>query len=112
MATRAFKIGETTVGTITTDAKTQIPRIDIEFNMSPAAHYRWNIVEAARTLVRTPEEQPITLMVYKIHKGVLRNKGVSEEVLARGDKHLVKRVEMLVRKRNEFIRKYNESNLD
>lgn len=92
------KSGTTEVATITTDTTKQIPKIGIEFNMSPAVHYRWNIVNAARTLVRKPAEQEITLAVYRLHKEILKNKGVPEDVLERGDEILVKRVKMLVRK--------------
>jgi|GEM_PF-1814955 hypothetical protein len=88
------------LATVGIDSTTQIPKIDIEFNMPPAVHYRWNIVSAARTLVEKPEERELTLMVYNIHKKILRGSGVSEEALERGDKRLIKRVEMYVKEAN------------
>jgi hypothetical protein len=39
-------------------------------------------------------------MVYNIHKKILRGSGVSEEALERGDKRLIKRVEMYVKEAN------------
>jgi hypothetical protein len=91
----------TRIGSIEIDNTKQIPKLTLDFNMSPAVHYKWNIVEAARTLVEKPEDRKITLMVYKIHKDILRGKGISEEALERGDKRLTKRVERYVRWANE-----------
>jgi len=85
--------------TINIDETRQTPRVGIEFDMTPAVHYRWNIVNAARTIVETPSELEITIKVYELHKGILRNKGVPEEVLEKGDERLVQRVKRLARLR-------------
>jgi len=87
------------IATISIDETKQTPRVSLGFDMTPAAHYRWNIVNAARTIVETPSELEITITVYELHKGILRNKGVPEEVLERGDERLSQRAKRLVRQR-------------
>lgn len=64
----------------------RIPRIHVDVNMSNEDYIRWNVQGALKKLEQTPEEASTTLMVYHIHKEILRKKGVSESDFAESDR--------------------------
>ncbi len=66
----------------------KIPRIHVAVNedMSNEEYIRWNIQGATRGLAQTPDEATITLMVYDIHKNILRKRGVKESDFVEGDR--------------------------
>ena len=76
----------------------ELPRIEVNFNMSPAYHYKWAIIRTARAIVRNPRYYQIATAAFECHKDMLRNKGVSEDALKRADELLVERVDLLIRR--------------
>jgi hypothetical protein len=68
-------------------------RITVKFGGDLKAYLEWNIESAARTFVSKPDEYDVTMAVYKIHREILANSGLSEERLQQGDDELVVRIE-------------------
>ncbi|MBS3077470.1 hypothetical protein J4233_04325 [Candidatus Pacearchaeota archaeon] len=83
-------------------ANTNAPeiRIDISAGKTPEEHYKWNIESAAQALLRRPDEMEITMAVYRCHRSALKNKGISEDRLVKGDEELLARVNQLVDETN------------
>ena len=69
-------------------ADDKIPEVEFRINpdMSDESYIRWNVEGASRRLRQAPQESDITLMVYNIHKDILRDRGASESDFAEGDK--------------------------
>ncbi|HLC67693.1 MAG TPA: hypothetical protein VJI12_02300 [archaeon] len=64
-------------------------RIDIELSPDNNQDYlAWNVAGCVRMLRDVPHEHEITLMVYELHKNVLRRQGVTEEELSVGDRYV------------------------
>ena len=58
-------------------------------------YYNWNIGNAARVIVRKPEEYEITLMVYRLHKTILANSGFDSRKLEEGDDKLIELIKKI-----------------
>lgn len=64
-------------------------RIEVElFPVDNNAYLAWNVAGCVRRLGEAPNEYDITLMVYEIHKNILRRRGVTEEDLKVGDRYV------------------------
>jgi len=72
---------------VVVDTNNEIPEIEIELGagMNNEEYLVWNLANAIRTINNKPQEKDITLTVYKIHREVLKNRGVSGEKLAESD---------------------------
>ena len=62
--------------------------IDLGAGLSNEQYIAWNVDGCVRVLRDAPHEYSITLMVYEIHKNVLRKRGVSEDDLKVGDRYV------------------------
>ncbi|HIG97666.1 MAG TPA: hypothetical protein HA230_04975 [Candidatus Aenigmarchaeota archaeon] len=63
----------------------------IEFELFPddnSAYLVWNVAGCVRRLRDAPHEYDITLMVYEIHKDILRKRGISDDDLNVGDRYV------------------------
>jgi hypothetical protein len=64
-------------------------RIEVElFPEDNNAYLAWNVAGCVRKLRAAPNEYDITLVVYEIHKDILRRRGVSEDDLKVGDRYV------------------------
>jgi hypothetical protein len=71
---------------------------ELSKEMSPAVHYRYNIVNAAEMLVKHPLDRDIIILAYEAHKEILRQRGLPETILKKGDEWLEKTFERLLRR--------------
>ena len=77
---------------IVVDTNEETPKVSIELGagMSNEEYLEWNLINAIKTIRRSPQEKEITISVYRLHKDVLKNKGVSGEDLVESDRILKK----------------------
>jgi hypothetical protein len=66
--------------------------IELGKGMSNQEYLEWNINGAYEMLITNPKEAKITLMVYDLHKGILKNRGVDEDTLKEGDNKLLEKI--------------------
>ena len=69
-------------------SKDDSPELELRINvgMSNEEYLRWNIEGASRMLRQRPEETAITFAVYRLHKEVLRTRGVPVYEFEQGDR--------------------------
>jgi len=61
-------------------------RAEINPNLSNEDYIKWNVAGASRQIRRAPQELELTLMIYDLHKQVLRGRGATDSDFAEGDK--------------------------
>ena len=83
---------------VTVDENGAIPQVEVELGagMTDEDYVAWNIAGAIKTIRRSPGENELTLMVYRMHRSVLERRGVSPELLAEGDRALEKYTGLVV----------------
>lgn len=79
----------------------EIPKLEIIINgnMTNEEYIRWNIAGASRRLRDAPQETELTLMIYNVHKIILRARGVTEPEFYEGNKII-----------DEIVKQYHYSN--
>jgi len=75
---------------IVVDTNNETPEIELDLGagMTNEKYLVWNLAGAIRSIKSNPQEKDIQIQIYKIHREVLQNKGVSEKDLEESDRIL------------------------
>ena len=73
---------------------------EFNFNGAIGEYFSWNIENSALAFVSRPKEYDVNMAVYQCHRSALKDLGIHEEELQRGDDKLVERITELVTEAN------------